>query len=267
MLSLLDWPKTTGQIAEACGLSLAHASRAVRELSGYRLVQLATPDLAGRGRLYALTADGRSLADSLDWNPRVRSPMVRSTHPKAWYEALVAKIGESQTMKLMRDLDLVDAIESPSGRWILLRNQIKLLEEVERRFGDGSYRLVEELATNSVQYYPSVRRYLFRALPWRVILEIGGSAYLREFNHGRVEVEIHGSEALAKHFDWLSSPARCAAWLGSWKGLIRLRRLEGTVEKQDCMLEGDDFCGYRLAWQEGLGSLRKKNGLTGDRGR
>jgi len=191
--------------------------------------------------------------------------MVRSTHPKAWYKALVVRVGEHRAMELIQDLNLVDALESPSGRWILLRAQMRLLEEIERRFGDGSYRLVQELASDSVQYYPSVRRYLFRALPWRLILEIGGSAYLREFNHGRVEIEIHGTEALAKHFDWLSSVARCAAWLGSWKGLLRLRKLDGTVEKKQCMLEGDDFCGYLLVWQDRTATRRKRDGPAGKR--
>ncbi len=250
MLSLLDWPKTTGQIAAACGLSPAHASRAVRELVTRGLVEPTTPEIRGRGRLYEPTTEGRRVAETLDWDPRLRTPMVRGTHVKAWCQAIIARFGERRGMELMRDLNLVEVLESPSRHWIPLGSIMRLLDEIERRFGDGSLRVVQELASDSVQHYPSVRRYLFRALPWHVILETGPAAYMREFNHGRIEVEVQGNQALVKLFEWLSSPARCAGWKGVFEGILRLKGLEGRVEERSCMLRGDDYCGYLIRWGE-----------------
>jgi len=251
VLCLLDWPKATGQVALACGLSAAHASRAIRELMSRGLLESATPDIRGRGHLYALTGPGRQVAEALDWDTSLlRTPMVRGTHPKAWYTVLVSRFGKERASSVMRDLNLVSAIDSPSRRWIPLRSQMRLLDEVEKRFGDGSDRLIRDLAADAVRHYSSVRRYLFRALPWRLVLDTGGAAYLREFNHGRMEVETSGPGAVAKHYDWLSSPSRCAAWLGSWEGLLRMRRLQGEVQKRECILRGDDFCGYHLEWDE-----------------
>ena len=250
MLSLLDWPKTTGQIAAACGLSLAHASRAVRELVTRGLAELTTPDLRGRGRLYALTTEGRRVAETLDWDPRLRTPMVRGTHARAWCQAIIARYGEGRAMELMRDLNLVDVLESPTRQWIPLGSIMRLLNEIERRFGDGSFRVVRELASDTVQHYPSVRRYLVRGLPWHLFLEIGPSAYMREFNHGRIEVEVERNQALVKLFEWLSSPARCAGWVGVFEGVLRLKGLKGSVEKRGCMLHGDDYCGYLMRWEE-----------------
>src|SRR3989442_15818992 len=127
---------------------------------------------------------------------------------------------------------------------------MRVLEEIGKRLGGWYFRLVQEGGRDSVRYYSSVRRYLLRALPFRVVLEMGASAYLREFNHGRIEVDVLETKARARHFDWLSSPARCAAWLGSWEGLLRMRNLQGNVGKQACMLKGTEFCGYLLEWQE-----------------
>ncbi len=250
LLSLQDWPKTSGQVASACGLSPAHASRSVRELVTHGLAELTTPDLRGRGRLYALTAEGRRVAEILDWDPRLRTPMVRGTHVKAWCQAIVARFGERRAMELMRDLNLVEVLESPSRHWIPLGSIMRLLDEIERRFGDGSFRVVQELASDSVQHYPSVRRYLLRALPLHLIAESVPSAYMREFNHGRIEVEVQGNQALVKLFEWLSSPARCAGWLGVFEGTLRLKGLEGRVEKRSCVLEGDGYCGYLIRWDE-----------------
>jgi DNA-binding MarR family transcriptional regulator len=251
MLSLLDWPKTTGQVALACGLSAAHASRAIRELMSRGLLESATPEVRGRGHLYALTGLGQEVVEGLNWDSSLlRTPMVRGTHPKAWYVVLVSRFGKEDATSVIRDLNLISVIDSPSRRWIPLRSQMRLLDEVEKRFGDGTYGLVRELAGDAVRHYSSVRRYLFRAIPWRLVLDTGGAVYLREFNHGRVEVETYGTGAVAKHYDWLSSPSRCVAWQGSWEGLLRMRNLQGEVEKRECILRGDDFCGYLLKWDE-----------------
>ena len=251
MLSFQDWPRTTGQVAVACGMSAPHASRAIHELIARGLVESATPEIRGRGRLYRLTREGDRIGEAFNWDARpLRTPMVRGTHPKAWYAALVARFGKGRADAMMHDLHLTSIVEAPSRRWIPLRSQMRLLEEIERRFGDGSYLLVQDLARDSIRFYSSVKRYLLRALPFRVILDMTASAYLREFNHGRVEVDVLGNKARARHFDWVSSPARCAAWLGSWEGLLRMRHLQGSIEKDACMLKGTEFCGYLLEWEE-----------------
>jgi len=251
MLSFLDWPKTTGQVAFTCDMSAPHASRAIHELVARGLVESATPEVKGRGRLYRITREGDRICEAFNWDTsRLRTPVVRGTPERAWYAALVDRFGKGRADAMMRDLHQASIVEAPSRRWIPLRSQMRLLEEIERRFGDGSFRLVQDLARDSVRYYSSVRRYLLRALPFRVVLDMGASAYLREFNHGRIEVDVLGTQARARHFDWLSSPARCAAWLGSWEGLLRMRNLQGDVEKQACMLKGTEFCSYLLKWRE-----------------
>ena len=54
--------------------------------------------------------------------------------------------------------------------------------------------------------------------------------------------------ALVRNYDWISSPARCAAWLGTYEGLLRALKRKGTVTKVGCMLHGDPYCGYQIDW-------------------
>lgn len=98
--------------------------------------------------------------------------------------------------------------------------------------------------------YSSLRRLLTRVLPLGVLLELSPSAYSREFNHGRLEVEVFEKEnrAIFKNYDWMSSRARCAAWLGMYEGSFKLTGKTATVTKISCMLHGDPYCGYRLDW-------------------
>ncbi len=143
------------------------------------------------------------------------------------------------------------AVTSGTGpRWVPLRQLMLMLDETERRFGDGSYGVIRELAADAVSHYPAVRRYITRAVPTRFLIDLAPAAYLREFNHGRLEVEGGVGRALFKLYDWDSSPARCAGWLGSWEGLFRLRKLTARIEKQQCVLRGDEFCGYCAEWDE-----------------
>ena len=74
------------------------------------------------------------------------------------------------------------------------------------------------------------------------------NAYSREFNHGRLEVEVQGHRALLKNYDWISSPARCAAWLGAYEGFVQMLKIDAMVTKVACMLRGDPYCGYQLDW-------------------
>ena len=52
--------------------------------------------------------------------------------------------------ELLQAVGLVDSVDASDRQWIPLRSQLGLLEEIERRFGDGSYRLIRQLAAEAV---------------------------------------------------------------------------------------------------------------------
>ncbi|OGS50151.1 MAG: hypothetical protein A3K65_01580 [Euryarchaeota archaeon RBG_16_68_12] len=252
IVALQDWPKTTGQLAVASCISAAHTSRTLRELSDRGLVECTTPDLRGRGRLYGLTPLGERLAGAVEWEGRqpVTTPMVRANHPRSWFRVLNARYGREKARLAFKDAGWTNAIDARLGRWVPLRSQLRLIEAVERRFGDGSFQVVRDVSADAVRYFPSIRRYVLRALPVVMLAEFAPAVYLREFNHGRMEVEASPGRAHFMQYDWLSSPARCASWLGTYEGTFSLKKIDGTVRKVECLLCGDEFCGYVAEWEE-----------------
>ncbi len=125
-----------------------------------------------------------------------------------------------------------------------------MFEEVEGRFGDGTHGIVQQVAALAVPYFPSVRRFLMRPLPVRVLADMVPAVYLREFDHGRMEVETAEGRAHLKQFDWPSSPARCKVWLGTYEGAFSHRRARAKVWNVECLLKGDEYCGYVVEWTE-----------------
>lgn len=252
LVALQDWPKTTGQLAEACCISAAHTSRTVRELVDRGLVACTTPDLRGRGRLHALTSLGEVLAGAVEWEGRqpVTTPMVRANHPRSWFRVLSDRYGQERARLPFRDAGWASAVDAKMSRWVPLRMQLKLIDAVEERFGDGSHRVVREVSAEAVRHFASIRRYLMRALPLSMLADFAPAVYLREFNHGRMEVETAPGKAHFMQYDWLSSPARCASWLGTYEGTFAIKKVEGTVRKVECLLQGDPFCGYVAEWED-----------------
>ena len=59
----------------------------------------------------------------------------------------------------------------------------------------------------------------------------------------------HG-KAYFMQYDWLSSPGRCAAWLGTYDGSFAFKKTPATVRKVECLLRGDPYCGYVAEWRE-----------------
>src|SRR5213593_1169291 len=133
LVALRDWPKTTGQVAASSAVSMPHASRNLRELEEHGLVECATPDRLGRGRLYRLTPEGESVTSRIVWEQRrpIAVPMLRATHPKAWYQVLRARFGDTTARQLFADAGAEGFINASPRSWIPLRPVLELLDAME----------------------------------------------------------------------------------------------------------------------------------------
>lgn len=245
--SILTGPKTPAQLARETGLRLPHVSRTLSQLGTAGLVE-ALPT-GPRGRLYSPTDLGRRVFDQLSSTrgDRVVAPMCRGTHFKNYHHWMVTHHGRAKADFLFRQFG-IDPNRIDAEGWYPLRTVVQVLETIESLYGDGTYSTVRQLFVEEAGNFSSVRRLITRVLPLSLLLEMVPNAYAREFNHGRVEVEVHGRKALMKHFDWISSPARCAGWQGTYEGGLRLTGHKGSVKKVACMLRGDPYCGYEIEW-------------------
>lgn len=245
--ALLPGPKSPAQVARETGLRLPHVSRALAQLTRTGLATRLSE--APRGRLYVATGEARAVFRELAEarGDRVVAPMVRGTHFRVYYRWATVHHGKRAADALFWEVGLDPEGIDVDG-FYPVRTAIRILENIEARYGDGTYETIRQLFREEAENFPSVKRLVSRLVPFPVLLELGTVAYSRDFNHGRLEVEVADRRALMKNFDWVSSPARCAAWLGTYEGGLRLKGIEGRVEKVACILHGDPYCGYAIEW-------------------
>ena len=245
--SLLAGPKTPVLIARETGLRLPHVSRALTQLSREGLVHALSDD--ARGKLYGPTSLGDAVFEELSATrgDRLVAPLVRGTHPQNFHHWLAHSRGKRVADEFFRAHGMDPASIDPDG-WYPLKKVIQVVDAIESAFGDGSGETVRRMLREEVGNFPSVRRLISRVVPLRFLLEMSPNAYNREFNHGRLEVEVRGRSALMKNYDWISSPARCMAWLGTYEGAMLMLRVDATVTKVSCILRGDPYCGYLIEW-------------------
>ncbi len=247
LAAVIPGPKTPVQVARQTGLHLPHVSRTLGQLVQTDLVER----VAGqrRGRLYAASNLGQAVFGQLaeERGDRVVAPMVRGAHLRNYHHWVAANFGADAANEILIGIGF-DPASVGADSWYPLRFALEAMEKIEGRFGDGTYATVRKMLREEAGNFSSARRIIARVLPFNLLLELSPNAYSREFNHGRLEVEVQDHQALMKNYDWLSSPARCAAWQGAYEGFLNLIGIDGTVTKVACMLRGDPYCGYRLDW-------------------
>ncbi len=247
LAAVLPGPKTPVQVAQQTGLLLPHVSRTLGQLARADLVRHVGGER--RGKLYSASTLGVAVFGELTdaRGDRIVAPMVRGSHFRNYHHWVASKFGrpaaDSVFVYVGLDPNRVDA-----NGWYPLRSALEALDFIEARFGDGTFSTIRQMLRDEAGNFSSLRRLLTRVLPLTVLLELSPNAYNREFNHGRLEVDVFDDHAIFKNYDWMSSPARCAAWHGTYEGSLALTGKEGTVRKVACMLQGEPFCGYQLEW-------------------
>jgi len=247
LAAVVPSPHTPGQIAKQTGLHPSHVSRTLGELSRTDLVTCLSGER--RGKLYAASNLGHAvfaeLADSR--GDRLISPMARGSHFRNYHHWIAALYGKAAADEVLIEIGL-DPAHLDAEEWYPLRAALDVLDRIEARFGDGTYETIRRMAREEVGNFPSVHRLVRRGLPFPIFLELSPNAYAREYNHGRLEVDVQDHRAVMRNYDWMSSPARCAARLGANEGMLALHGIGGTVTKVACMLRGAPYCAYRIDW-------------------
>ncbi len=246
--AVMPGSRTPVQLAKETGMHLPHVSRALTQLTREGLV---TPVGNGvRGRLYAPTALGKVVFDELTSTrgDRLVAPLARGSHFHNYHHWLAKKYGKKVADEFFAAQGVNPKSIDVSG-WYPLRKVLSVLDGIEATYGDGSGETVRTMLREESINFASVKRYVGIVIPFKYFLELAPAIYAREFNHGRLEIEVHGRRALAKNYDWISSPARCAAWQGIYEGtLANYGSKRVTVRKVACMLKGDPYCGYEIEW-------------------
>ncbi len=259
ILSLSAKPKLPKQVATETGLRISHVSRALRELRGRGLVELLTPEVKSRGRLYAVTPSGAQLvAFSLDssrqFGPRDRVvtdtwflPKIRGSFARRCLDYVRRTKGLDATKKALApwSVNLGDVNED---LWLPLEAYEEFFELLEGAFGDGSYNFVRELSFHAMPAVSPVREQMMKVFSLEKLAERAPIVYNKLWNYGRLEVKTGHRRATFLHYDWNPTPAMCAIPQGTYEGILQRRGVRGTVEKVRCVREGDDCCEYEVRW-------------------
>ncbi len=246
--AVLPGSRTPAQVAKQTGLHLPHVSRALAQLTREGLVTSLSN--GSRGKLYAPTPLGKEVFDELTSTrgDRLVAPLARGSHFHNYHHWLARKYGKKVADEFYASHGVNPKAIDANG-WYPLQTVITVLDSIEATFGDGSGETARRMLRDETLNFASVKRYLKMIVPFKVLLELAPAMYAREFNHGRLEIEVHGRRALAKNYDWISSPARCSAWLGVYEGTIASYGFKHvSVRKVACLLKGDPYCGYEIEW-------------------
>ena len=247
LAAVIPGPKTPAQVAEHTGLRLPHVSRTLAQLQEAGLVTAIGP--GKRGRLVVPSDLGNAVFEALvsSRGDRLVVPLARGSHFRNYHHWIQANHGKAAADEVLTEMG-IDASRIDVDGWYPLRIAMDLLEIIERRFGDGSYETIRRMLREEALNFSSVKRLAARLLPFPFNLELSPNAYAREFNHGRLEVEVDGRRALMRFYDWMSSPARCKAWQGTVEGSLASIGVSVTVTKVACRLKGSAYCGYAITW-------------------
>ena len=247
LAAVIPGPQTPVQISKQTGLRLSHVSRTLGELVRADLLQCVSAER--RGKLYGISNLGVAVFGELVDNrgDRLIAPMVRGSHCQNFHHWVAVHHGRAAADEALIEVGLHPGRLNGNG-WYPVRSLLGMLDYIEARFGDGTYDTIRRMMRDEVPNFLTLKRLGARALPFPILLELMPGAYNREFNHGRLEVEVHPRHALMKSYDWMSSPARCALRLGMYEGLLAMVGVRGTVSKVACMLRGDPYCGYEIGW-------------------
>ncbi len=252
-----DHPRLPSQLAEATDVRLVHVSRALRELADRGLVVCLTPETKARGRLYGLTDRGLALvaqlrAPSAYAVPTAESntafvPKVRASSVRRVIAYLRQTQGPAVVREALRSWS-VDADGLMEDTWLSVTATADLLNLVERAFGDGSYGFIRTLFARAVESFPTVQEQLSRTVPLTTLARTAPLVYGREWNYGRLEVDVSKGKAVNRHYDWMPTPAMCSMFHGIYEGVLRARKVEGKVTKTRCVRSGDPYCEYVVEW-------------------
>jgi hypothetical protein len=261
--ALATRPRLPTQLATETRIRIFHVSRALRELSDRRLVACLTPELKARGRLYGLTAEGSDLLNQIIGPARYAVPAAGKSSAQSGF---VPKVRASSVLRILRYLEAsyerprltalerewgVDPSQLTEDSWLPIEACSRLLDLVERRFGDGSYSFIRSVFSRAVASFPTIQEQLSRALPLTALSRRAPAVYAKEWNYGRLVAQVSRRGAVFRHYDWAPTPGMCAMFHGVYEGVLRARGAQGTVVKTRCVRNRDDHCEYVVSWGAG----------------
>ena len=127
--------------------------------------------------------------------------------------------------------------------------QIPLVgEQAARAWEQIAAKGIQGLAAKAAPHVASIHMEIAKVIPMAALIERAPIVYNKEWNYGRLVARGSKHRGVFLHYDWYPTPAFCATFHGVYEGVLRYRKLAGTVTKTRCVRRGDDHCEYVMEW-------------------
>jgi len=156
--------------------------------------------------------------------------------------------GEAILKDALKDWS-VNLAQLADDMWLSVDAFDEFNELLESKFGDGTYDFIRMLYSHVVPSISTVREQIIKIIPLEALAERAPIVYQKEWNYGRLEVRTsRRRRAVFMHYDWMPAPSFCSVFQGTYEGVLKARKVVGTVTKTRCVRRGDDHCEYLVEW-------------------
>ncbi len=91
--------------------------------------------------------------------------------------------------------------------------------------------------------------YAARLIGIQKVLERGEEDYYRNFNYGKIDIDIGEAQATVILTNSTSNEIDCVSWKGALKGIYKLVNKTGDVQEIECSHKGDEACKFLMKWE------------------
>jgi len=155
--------------------------------------------------------------------------------------------------KVRNELKEFLSIKIIPSEWYSFSNFVYLLEDIDKIFGTGDFKICKEIGKYNVRYELStIHAILLKFITIEKILKTGSNLWERYFNCGNLKVEIlEKGKAIVRIYNFNPiSKAFCAELSGWMEEILKLAGAKSVfLNHSNCILNGKESCEFEAVWK------------------
>ncbi len=163
---------------------------------------------------------------------------------KGYAKYIKKKWGTDGVLACQRDIGEL-GFEVKEDAWYPEEVNVKILQWIADNYG---LEYVEKAAASTISER-GVVAYAAKLAGIKKVLERGVEDYYRNFNYGKIDIDISDNQAMVTLTDSTSNEVDCVSWKGALKGVYKLVNKTGDVQEIECCHKGKGACKFLMTWE------------------